>query len=95
MAFKLKSYKELLEMGKEAIDAMMVGLRIEAARNKAQGEIIKLRETMLTTETKINEACAQKEPDFQKICTLLDDYAIAERKLKQLEELLKALFPEN
>ena len=93
MAFKLKTYKELISLGKEALDAMLVGLRIEAARNKAQGEVIKLREQLIMLETKVNEACADKELDFSKIGTLLDDYAIAERKLKQLEELIAALFP--
>lgn len=94
MAFVLKPFKELVAMTKEKLDEAMLPLRVRAAKAKAEGEVIKLEEKLLTLEGKINEACAQKELDFSKIGDLMDEYDLTERRLKQINDLVTALFPE-
>jgi hypothetical protein len=93
MAFKLKSFQELIAMSKEALDTALIPLRVEAAKNRAQGEVIKLKEKLLNLETRINEACAKKDIDFNSVGDLMDEYDLTERRLKQIEGLVTALFP--
>ncbi len=95
MAFQIKPFKELVAMTKEKLDEAMVPLRVRGAKAKAEGEIIKLEEKLIGLETKINESCAQKDLDFNKIGDLMDDYDITERRLLQIKELVAALFPEK
>lgn len=95
MAFKLKSFKELVSMTKEKLDETLVPLRVRAAKAKAESEVIKLEEAMITLETQINEHCAKKELDFNRIGDLMDEYDLKERRLKQINELVGALFPEE
>ena len=95
MAFQIKSFKELISMAKEKLDEAMVPLRVRAARAKAEGEKVKLEQKMLELETKINDLCAQKELDFNKIADLMDDYDLAERRLSQVTKLVEQLFPEE
>lgn len=93
MAFKMKTFKELLSMTKEKLDDALLPLHVESARNRAQGEMIKLKERLLNLETRINEECAKKDINFNTVGDLMDDYDIAERRLKQIEDLVTALFP--
>lgn len=93
MSFKLKSFKELVSMTKEKLDETLVPLRVRAAKAKAESEVIKLEEAMINLETQINEQCAKKELDFNRIGDLMDDYDLKERRLKQINELVTALFP--
>ncbi len=95
MAFQIKPFKELVAMTKEKLDEAMVPLRVRGAKAKAEGEIIKLEEKLIGLETKINESCAQKDLDFNKIGDLMDDYDITERRLLQIKDLVAALFPEK
>lgn len=95
MAFQIKPFKDLVALTKEKLDEAMVPLRVRAAKAKAEGEVIKLEEKLITLETKINESCAKKELDFNAIGDLMDDYDIAERRLNQIRELVAALFPEK
>lgn len=95
MAFKLKSFQELVALTKEKLDEALIPLRVESAKNRAQGEIIKIKEQLLNLETKINQACAQKDINFNTVGDLMDEYDLAERRLKQIEGLVVALFPEK
>ena len=95
MAFQIKSFKELISMTKEKLDEAMVPLRVRAAKAKAEGEKVKLEQKMLELETKINDLCAQKDLDFNKIADLMDDYDLSERRLAQVTKLVEQLFPEE
>ena len=97
MAFQIKSFKELISMTKEKLDEAMVPLRVRAAKAKAkaEGEKVKLEQKMLELETKINDLCAQKDLDFNKIADLMDDYDLSERRLVQVTKLVEQLFPEE
>lgn len=93
MAFQIKPFKELVALTKEKLDEAMVPLRVRAAKAKAEGEVIKLEEKLINLETKINEACAKKELDFNAIGDLMDEYDLTERRLMQIKDLVTALFP--
>lgn len=95
MAFQVKSFKELISMTKEKLDEAMVPLRVRQAKAKAEGELVKLEEKMLGLEAKINELCAKKDIDFSAIADQMDEYDLTERRLKQVKELVVALFPES
>lgn len=95
MAFQIKSFKELISMTKEKLDEAMVPLRVRAAKAKAEGEKVKLEQKMLELETKINDLCAQKDLDFNKVADLMDDYDLSERRLAQVTKLVEQLFPEE
>jgi len=93
MSFQIKSFKELVSMTKEKLDEAMVPLRVRAAKAKAESEVIKIEERLLKLEQDINLQCANKEIDFNKIGDLMDEYDLAERRLKQINQLVEQLFP--
>jgi hypothetical protein len=95
MAFKIKPFKDLVSLTKEKLDEALVPLRVRAAKAKAEGEVIKLEEKLIGLETKLNEACAKKELDFNGIGDLMDEYDLTERRLTQIKDLVSALFPEK
>ena len=93
MSFEIKSFKELVAMSKEGLDAALLPLRVRAAKAKAEGQIIKLEERLLSLETKINQLCAEKELNFNSIISQIDDYDLTDRQLKQIQKLVASLFP--
>lgn len=95
MAFKLKSFKELVAMTEEKLDEMLLPLRVRSAKARAEQEVIKLEEQLISLETQINKACASKEINFQAVADLIDKYELAERRLGQIQKLVASLFPEG
>jgi hypothetical protein len=93
MAFTLKPFKDLVALSKEKLDEAMIPLRVRGAKIKADSEKLKLEELMIKLETEINTLCAQKDLDFTSITDKIDQYELAERKLKQVTKLVDELFP--
>ena len=93
MAFQLKSFRELVAMTKEALDEALLPMRERTAKAKAEIIKIELETKMLELEQKINKACAQGEPNFNTIVDLMDEYAISERRLSQITNIVNQLFP--
>lgn len=91
---KLTPYKELLTMGKEAIDATLAPVRAMSAKKKAELEIAKLDEKCCTLESQINEICSVKDINFDVLIDKLDETALAERRKKQFEKIVTEMFPE-
>jgi len=91
---KLTPYKELLVMGKEAINAALAPVRTMSAKKKAELEIAKLDERIATLEPELNELCSVKEINFDKIIDKLDEIALAERRKKQFEKIVTEMFPD-
>lgn len=90
---KLTPYKKLLTMAKDAIDATLAPVRAHSAKKKAELEQAKLDERIATLESEINQACAEKELDFDKIIEKLDELALAERRKGQFDKIIEELFP--
>jgi len=93
MAFKVKSFREVLAMTKEKLDEALAPIRVRSAKAKADMVSAKLEEQMLTLEREIHEACASKDLDFDCIIGKIDRYELMERKRKQIDTLIGQLFP--
>lgn len=92
---KLKSYKEILVMGKEKVDETLAPVRARKARKQAELEIAKMDEDLVTQEAKMMELCSKKELDFNAIIKAQDTYALIERRIKQFEKIIAEMFPEK
>jgi len=95
MAFKVKSFREVLTLSKEKLDEALAPIRARSAKAKADLVSAKLEEQMVTLEREIHEACAAKDLDFDAIISKIDRYELTERKNKQVKALISDLFPEK
>lgn len=95
MAFKVKPFKDVLAMTKEKLDTALAPVRARGAKAKANLEVSKIEESMISLETEIHNMCAEKELDFIKITKKIDEYDLQERRLKQVQKLVADLFPED
>lgn len=94
MNFALKPYKELVALTQAAIDEMLVPVRANLARARANQKVAETDEKILTLQTRINKLAVEKDIDFDKICDELDELSMLEHRKEQLAEILKQLFPE-
>lgn len=92
---KLKPYKEILKMAKEAIDDTLAPVRAMKAKKQAELEVAKMDAKIATQEAKIQEICTSKEIDFDKLITAQDELALMERRKKQFGKIIEELFPEE
>ncbi|MGG2046760.1 hypothetical protein [Burkholderia gladioli] len=90
---KLKPYAELIALSKEKLDAALAPVRARQVRTQAELEMAKLDEQLISTEAKIQELCAQKQIDFAQLLRYMDEVALAERRKKQYEQILREFFP--
>jgi hypothetical protein len=95
MAFKIKTYAEIVKMSAEAVDVALAPVREKMARSKANLEEAKLQEEMIDLEGKIVALCSKRDLDLQNIADLMDKYELKERRLKQMGELIGQLFPKK
>jgi len=95
MAFQIKPFKEVLAMTKEKIDEALAPVRARGAKAKANLEVSRIEESMISLETEIHNLCAEKELNFDEIVDKMDSYALKERKLTQIKKLVDDLFPEG
>jgi len=93
MAFRVKSFREVLTMSKEGLDEALAPIRARSARSKADLYSAQLEEQMLNIERQIHEACAQKDLDLDAIIAKIDKFELLERKSKQVDGLIAELFP--
>ena len=92
--FKMKSLKEVLGMTKDALNLSLAPIRARRIKAQAETEMSKLEEKLVTLEAKITEDCTSDTIDFNSIISKLDDYALAERRIKQFKKIIGDLFPE-
>lgn len=91
--FKIRPYKDSLTMGKEKLNSLLAGSKAKKAQKKAEALAAALEETIVVTETKLEEACTAEEIDFEQIIYLLDDLELTKRKLKQFKKIITEMFP--
>lgn len=90
---KLKPFKDLIGLTKEGIDKALAPIRARQVQTRAELEMSKLDEEIVSTEASIQEICAKKELDFNALIKAMDQIALAERRRKQYEKILAELFP--
>jgi Zn-dependent oligopeptidase len=87
------SLKSVLASSKEKVDEMLAPVRIRQVRAKADLEISKLEEKLITTERKIVESVAKKDIDFAAVLKDMDEYDLTQRQISQMRQLVDGLFP--
>jgi hypothetical protein len=92
---KLKPLKELLAMSKEKLDEAMAPIRARQIKSKAELEMAKLDEKLISSESRVFELCSQKEINFDSIIAEMDLYALNERRKAQLGKIIEELFPKE
>ena len=92
---QLKSYKEILAMGKDKVNETLAPVRARKAKKQAELEIAKMEEDIATQEAKIMELCSKQELNFDAIIKAQDTYALTERRIKQFEKIIEEMFPEK
>ena len=90
---KLKPFRELIAMSKEKLDEALAPIRAKQVEMQAELEMAKIDEQLCSTEAEIQELCAAKQVDFDKLLKLMDKYDLAERRKKQYKKILQDLFP--
>jgi len=92
---KLKPYKELVKMAKDAKRELLAPVRAVRARKQAELEVAKMDETIATMETKIHEMCTLDAIDFHEVIDKQDELALVERRREQFLKVIEELFPEE
>lgn len=92
---KLKPFKELIAMSQELKDKALAPIRAKQVQTKAELEMSKLEEKLVSLEVETQELCAKKEIDFDKLIKLMDEHALTERRHKQYKQILADLFPKK
>jgi hypothetical protein len=90
---KLKPFKEIIAMTQELKDKALAPIRARQVQSKAELEMSKLDEKIVSYEAQIQELCAKKEIDFDALIKAMDELALSERRKKQYEKILSELFP--
>ena len=80
-------------MTKEAVDKSLIPLRTKTMKKKAELEVAKLDEEIATLQANLNQACSQKELNFEDIINRMDELELKERRIKQLNDIVEQLFP--
>jgi len=93
MVFNVKPFVEILAMTKEKIDEALAPIRAKTAKAKADLEMAKLEEKLVSQENKIHKLCAESELNFNQIADAIDEYELANRRKKQIEKIINDLFP--
>jgi hypothetical protein len=92
---KLPKYKDILKMSKEKIDAALAPIRAKQAQKQAELEVAKLEEKSLTLEAEVVELCVKNPIPFDKIINKQDEIALANRRKKQLANVVEELFGDD
>lgn len=84
--------KELLAVGKEALEAIKLPFKIRSEKKNLEQWILDKETKIAEAEYKIQEAKGSKEIDFDLILDKEDDLELLKRRLKQGEDLMVELF---
>lgn len=91
---KLRSFKELMSMTKEGVDAALAPMRARKVKAQAELEMAKLDERMAVTDADIQEICSNKDIDFDLLIKKLNEHDLTARRKKQFSKIIGELFPE-
>lgn len=87
-------YKDLLKLGKDAIAEIELPFKVKKEEKNLEMKILELEQQLAKDDLTIQEQKAKSPINWDFIIDAIDNKAINERKLKQLEELKKELFGE-
>lgn len=87
-------YKDLLKLGKDAIAELELPFKVKKEQKNLELKILELEQQLAKDELTIQEQKTKNPIDWDKLIDAIDNKAINDRKLTQLEELQKELFTE-
>ena len=87
-------YKDLLKLGKDAIAEIELPFKVKKEQKNLEMKILELEQQLAKDELIIQEQKAKNPIDWYSIIDAIDNKAITERRLGQLEQLQKELFGE-
>lgn len=90
---KLKPLKEILAMSKQALDESLAPLRARKVKAKAEMKLADNEAKLLEYETRITQACAREDIDFDAVIDLIDEHELLTRRNEQLKRVVADLFP--
>lgn len=90
---KVKSYAELLAMGKEKVAEMLAPIKVAETRKQGELQAIQLEGKILESESTVAQLTAVYPLDYPSLLDALDQHALLSRRHKQLTELIDQLFP--
>jgi len=83
---------ELLKMGEDAIKAVKLPFKIRKEKKNLESWVLDYEEKVATLESEINDCKADENLNVDRILDKVDDLELAQRRLRQGEELMKELF---
>lgn len=93
MELKLPSYRDLLTMSKEALDAAVAPVREALAKARAAQATAELDEQIINQRNKITKLCIEKEINFSAIADEVDELDLLVRRKKIIDGIIGQLFP--
>lgn len=90
---QLIPFETSLGMTKDEKNAKLAPARVKSARMKAELEVAKLEEEIASIETEVTEAASRPDFTLAAIGLPLDRLDLANRRLKQYQEIVSQLFP--
>jgi hypothetical protein len=92
---KMTPYAKLLKMGKEKAQELLAVPRAAEMKQKALHEISKLDVQMAEKENNIQQISSEYPINFDKLIQAQDDLGLFQRRKRQLESIVKEMFPES
>jgi hypothetical protein len=90
---QLKPLSEMLKLSKEKLEEILAPTRVRKMKAKADLESAKLEEQAAGLEQEIATLATAKDIDFAKLTDKMDELALTNRKITQLDEIIAQLFP--
>jgi hypothetical protein len=85
-------YTDLLSKGKEAIAALELPFKVRKERKQLEMKILELEQEIAKCDLTIQEQKSASPVNWDSLISSIDNKALTERKLNQLQELEKELF---
>jgi len=91
----MSTRKELLKMVEGAIKEVKLPFKLRKEKKQLESWILDYEEKVATLEADITDIKCEDELNVDKILDKVDDLELAQRRLKQGQELMNELFPDK
>lgn len=88
-------YAKLLSKGKEAIQALELPFKVKKEHKNLEMKILELEQQIAKDELTIQEQKSSSPVNWDTLISAIDNRALNQRKLNQLQKLEEELFTEN
>ena len=85
-------YKDLLSKGKEAVAALELPFKVKKEKKNLEMKILELEQSIANNELTVQEQKSASPINWNKLIQAIDELALSNRELSQLQELEKEMF---